>query len=276
MKLTTMALRAGAVITAVLAVLIYAFRAPSLAITKVSLEGKVYLVTGCTIGGIGYETAVILAGEMNATVLCTVRSKDKGDAMMQTATLRLQASRGKISYAIVDFASFQSVRAFAQQAISTLKRLDGIVLNAGMHAPRVQITEDGLNQDIQVNHYSQFLLTRLLEDLLVASAPSRLVIISSGVMYNGVLNRTLYEHAARPQTRGDIPVGHMQGLGPYEDSKLMNVLAANAFAEHFRNRNVDVVATSCAPGTVAVSLCSLASRCALTRMRACTGVDECV
>jgi len=254
MSLTTMALRAGAVIVAGLAVLLYALWAPSLAITKVNLEGKVYLVTGCTTGGIGYETAAILAGDMNATVLCTVRSKDKGEALMQSASPRLQASRGKISYAIVDFASFQSVRAFAQQASSTLKRLDGLVLNAGMHAPRVQITADGLNQDIQVNHYSQFLLARLLEELLVASAPSRLVIISSGAMFTGVLNKTLYEHSARPQTRGDVPLGHMQGMGPYEDSKLMNVLAANAFAEHFRNRKVDVVATSCAPGTVAVSI----------------------
>jgi len=54
-----------------------------------------------------------------------------------------------------------------------------LILNAGVFSPPYQLTEDGLELSYQVNVLSHHYLTRLLQDELKASAPSRVVVVSS-------------------------------------------------------------------------------------------------
>jgi len=229
------------------AALVYNALAPSLALHPVDLTNKRFLVTGCSITGIGYETAAILE-EWNATVLCSMRSKDKANELLAAVAPRLKArkSTGSIRYALVDFTSFASVRAFAVEVLASMPRIDGVVLNAGLHlgpAHGIRTSLDGLDEELQTNHYSQFLLLRLLEERIVQSAPGpRVVFVSSGAMAQGALVRHVYEHTQRPQRRG--------GMQTYQDSKLMNVLSAKAFAERFAQRQVNVTVNSVAPGLV--------------------------
>jgi len=219
-----------------------------LEVRPVDLSGERFLVTGCTVGGLGYETAVELA-EMNATVLCSVRSKEKGHAVLKEAAPRLKSTRGTIEYALVDLTSFKSVRAFAKEVLQRMPKIDGVVFNAGLHLAKSAVTEDGLETEVQVNHYSQFLLARLLEKRVIESAPSTYLFVSSGAYQMGALDRGLYAHASRPQGR----FGQGRGFDTYSDTKLFNVLTANAFARRFKKLGVKVTSNSNAPGFVATN-----------------------
>ena len=85
--------------------------------------GRVALVTGGTIGGLGFAAAKILA-DMNAVVIVTVRSDKKGKEAV--------AKLGKnASYIVCDFASTASIQAAAAK-LGSLERLDLLVLNAGI------------------------------------------------------------------------------------------------------------------------------------------------
>lgn len=54
-----------------------------------------------------------------------------------------------------------------------------LILNAGILTPPHTITEDGLELSYQVNYLSHHYLARLLERVLIRSAPSRIVNVSS-------------------------------------------------------------------------------------------------
>ena len=79
----------------------------------------------------------------------------------------------------MDLASLASVRRFAEAFIAKYDRLDGLVNNAGIMACPEGKTEDSFETQFGVNHLGHFLLTELLLDTLKASAPSRIVCVSS-------------------------------------------------------------------------------------------------
>jgi len=216
-------------------------------------------VTGCTYGGIGFDTALILA-QWNASVICTVRSKDIGEEVVVKTAPLLRGSKGKIEYALVELASFKSVRSLAAELSRRVSRLDGIVLNAGVNYHGSQVSEDGLETLVQVNHYSQFLLVRLLEGKLAESvrlgASPKLVFVSSTAYLSGYLDRELYEHTKRPQGRQDKPDFMGSNLPTYSDTKLMNVLTANKFGERFKSKQINGTSNSCSPGLVRTKMTS--------------------
>lgn len=95
-----------------------------------------------------------------------------------------------------------------------LRRLDVLVLNAGVVRPRRELTVDGLEVDFATNHLSGFLLTQLLGDLLAASAPARLVTVTS----SGHRHVKTIDFDALPTGTNFHP------LRTYSTTKLLNVL----------------------------------------------------
>ena len=71
------------------------------------------------------------------------------------------------------------VRRLAAQVLGTYPRLDVLVNNAGGFWRRRHVTADGLEHTFALNHLAPFLLTSLLLDRLTASAPARIVTLSS-------------------------------------------------------------------------------------------------
>lgn len=140
------------------------------------IVGSRVLVTGGT-SGIGRAAAAELA-RRGAEVMITARDEAKG----QAAASSIRAEAGvDVQVGSLDLSRLDSVRDFAADYARTHARLDVLVNNAGtMTRQRLQ-TSDGLEWTIAVNHLAPFLLTRLLSDLLVASAPSRVVSVSSEV-----------------------------------------------------------------------------------------------
>ena len=139
------------------------------------LTGQVIIVTGAN-SGIGKETAVALAA-MGATVVMTARSRAKGEEALAEVAARSGSDR--IVLGSLDLASFASIRAFASWFLDGYDRLDVLVNNAGLIVDTRQETVEGFELMFGVNHLGHFLLTDLLRERLIASAPSRVVVVSS-------------------------------------------------------------------------------------------------
>ncbi|XP_026580564.1 dehydrogenase/reductase SDR family member 13-like, partial [Pseudonaja textilis] len=138
---------------------------------------------------------------------------------------------------ILDLASLNSVRAFAQTFLASEPRLDILINNAGVI--KAGQTIDDFNQAFQVNHLGHFLLTHLLLNRLKRCAPSRIVILSSSMHIFGKIDfRTIYK-----------PVERMwQTVRSYSNSKLANIVHVRELAKRLEGTNVTCYAVH--PGLV--------------------------
>jgi retinol dehydrogenase 14 len=200
------------------------------------MAGKCVLVTGGT-GGIGKATAIGLAA-LGARVGITGRDQARTMAAAGRHPRRTgQPSRGRLRRGHV---SSGRVRLLAAQVADTYPRLDVLVNNVGGFWAHRHLTADGLERTFALNHLAPFLLTHLLLDCLTASAPARIVTVSSGA------------HAG-----GSIDFGDLQGernysgQRAYSQSKLANVMFTYELAR--RLEGTGVTATVCHPGVVRTS-----------------------
>lgn len=137
------------------------------------LTGRAYVVTGAN-SGTGLATTAQLVRQ-GAHVVAACRRVSAGEE----AAKPLAGSRGSIDVMELDLGSLASVRRFVEAFLSRHERLDGLINNAGvMNTPRGR-TVDGFETQIGINYLGHFLLTELLLDRLKASAPSRVVCVSS-------------------------------------------------------------------------------------------------
>ena len=141
--------------------------------------GKTVVITGAN-SGIGKATATQLA-KMGATVVMACRDKERGDAAL--AEVRAASKNPAVRLMILDLASQASVREFVREFESRYRRLDVLVNNAGVVLNKREMTPDGIVTAFAVNYLSPFLLTNLLLPRLVASAPSRIVNVTSCLLY---------------------------------------------------------------------------------------------
>lgn len=137
--------------------------------------GKVCLVTGAT-GGIGLITAQTLAAR-GAEVVLVSRSADKCASV--AAQIKAQTGNDKVSFIAGDLSSTAQVRSVAERFLAGHDRLDVLVNNAGAVFTTRQESADGYEMTLALNHLNYFHLTQLLLDCLLASAPARVVNVSS-------------------------------------------------------------------------------------------------
>lgn len=197
------------------------------------MEGKTCLVTGAS-NGIGLETAAGLA-KLGATVVMTARSEAKGEEALADVIKR--SGSEKVDLMLVDFASMSSIRKFADEFRSKYDRLDVLVNNAGAVNMRRSETEDGFETTFGVNHLGYFLLTNLLLDTIKASAPARIVNVSSRA------------HKRATMDFDDLNAEKSySGFTVYGRSKLANVLITYELAR--RLDGTGVTANCLHPGVV--------------------------
>ena len=139
-----------------------------------SIKDKQVLVTGGT-SGIGRATAAELA-RRGARV--TITSRVQADAENAAAAISRDTG-GDVDPDVLDLSSPASVGDFAGRYTTRHDRLDVLINNAGTMSGSRRTTEDGFEWTLGVNHLGPFLLTNLLTDLLIASAPARVVTVSS-------------------------------------------------------------------------------------------------
>jgi NAD(P)-dependent dehydrogenase (short-subunit alcohol dehydrogenase family) len=139
------------------------------------MAGKVCLVTGAT-GGIGLITAQKLAAQ-GARVVVVSRSAAKcAEAVTQ---IKAQTGNNQVTYLAGDLSGMAQVRSVAEQFLAQYDRLDVLVNNAGAVFANRQVSADGYEMTMALNHLNYFHLTTLLLDRLLASAPARIVNVSS-------------------------------------------------------------------------------------------------
>lgn len=129
-----------------------------------------------------------------------------------------------------DFASLAAVHGLAADILDRHDRLDVLVNNAGLITPRFARSADGFELTIAVNHLAPFLLTNLLLTRLRASAPARIVIVSSGEHKRARLD---------PATMTDPT--EWTPLSAYGGSKLANI----AFTFALAHRLDPAIVTAC-------------------------------
>ncbi|XP_054931727.1 WW domain-containing oxidoreductase isoform X2 [Dermacentor andersoni] len=195
-----------------------------------NLEGQTAVVTGGS-SGIGLETALTLASH-GCDVVIACRSADAVAKAIAQAKAKKPST--KLSFLPLDLASLQSVRDFATALAQQRQHLDMLILNAGVFAIPHSITEDGFERTFQVNHLGHFYLTMLLEPLLVASVPARVVVLSSES------HRFSFLSAANlSEDRLSNPTGRgFYSMLVYNDTKLCNMLFAAELDRRWGSRGV--------------------------------------
>eukprot|EP01062_Namystynia_karyoxenos_P045605 TRINITY_DN3391_c0_g1_i1.p1 TRINITY_DN3391_c0_g1~~TRINITY_DN3391_c0_g1_i1.p1 ORF type:complete len:310 (+),score=56.32 TRINITY_DN3391_c0_g1_i1:86-1015(+) len=142
---------------------------------------------------------------------------------------------------MLDLNSLKSVRSFAKAFLAEFDRLDSLVLNAGVFVPPYSLSADGLETQFAVNHVAHQLLAQLLQERLVASAPSTVVVLSSNGHY-GVKAKDI------PLTKEVVNNPSVGRYQCYARSKAANVLFAQELSTRISAHGVRVNAVH--PGTV--------------------------
>ena len=198
------------------------------------MTGKTVVITGAS-SGIGLETARALAMQ-GAKLVLVVRSQERGEAAI--ATIRQSAPTVDASLVLADLYSLAEVRR-AGAELRALPRIDVLVNNAGLIHGHRELTVDGFEKTFALNHLAPFLLTYELKDKLAASAPARVVTVSS----NGhrISQLSWDTVATRERWPGQTLV--------YGASKLCNIWFAREAARKFAGKGV--TSNSLHPGPVA-------------------------
>ena len=142
---------------------------------KEHMNGKICLVTGGT-NGIGKATAQALA-RMGATVVIVGRNPAKCAAVV--SEIKRLSGNDAVEALIADLSIMAEVRQAADQFKAKYQKLHVLVNNAGGAFGKRQVTSEGFEKTFALNHLNYFLLTRLLLDTLKASAPARIINVSS-------------------------------------------------------------------------------------------------
>ncbi len=198
------------------------------------LEGRTILITGANTG-IGRATALEL-GRRGATLYLACRTEAKARPVMDEIRAN---GNDDVHFLPLDLGSLASVRACAEAFLAEERPLHVLINNAGL-AGHDGSTEDGFEKTFGVNHLGHYLLTELLLERLKASAPARIVNVSSKAHYKA---RSIDWDALQKPKQTTV------GLAEYEVSKLCNVLHANELAR--RLEGTGVTTYSLHPGVIA-------------------------
>jgi len=198
---------------------------------KEYMNGKICLVTGGT-NGIGKATAQALA-QMGATVVIVGRDAQK--AARVTGEIRAASGNQNVDWLLADLSSQQDIRRLAAEFKTKYPHLHVLLNNAGGTFSIRQLSVDGIEMTFALNHLAYFLLTNLLLEPMVASAPARIINVSSDAHSGGKID---FENLQGERS--------YSSFGPYGNSKLANILFTTELAR--RLEGTGVTANALHPG----------------------------
>lgn len=204
------------------------------------LSGMICLVTGANSGLGKVVTKELAARGAGVAMLC--RSRDRGETARREIASNVAGA--DLSLRLVDLASLGDVRRVAAELSDEFLRVDLLVNNAGIYLARREVTEDGFEKTLAVNHLAHFLLTHLLLPRLRAGG-GRVVNVSSAAHRSARLRRAPLESIIRGE-------GDYDGFRAYGDSKAANILFTRELARRRGDDGLTAVAVH--PGMVATRI----------------------
>ena len=224
------------------------------------LTGKVVAITGTTSGSLGYYVAKAAVAKKAKLVLLLNRESSRS-AKTEADVKEGAGEETTVKTIPTDLLSFESVKK-AAAVISEISEknggLDVLCCNAGIMAMEDKRSVDGFDVQMQANHLSHYLLTKMCMSSLEKAAESRgearIVFHSSSARYGEDLESKYFEKSDPGTLGGDTSdakqmfLGHKGSWTRYHQSKLANSVFAMALHDKLQEKGSKVKALSCDPG----------------------------
>ncbi|XP_045024830.1 retinol dehydrogenase 13 isoform X1 [Daphnia magna] len=212
------------------------------------LTGKTVIITGANTG-IGKETAIDLA-KRGARVILACRDPKKA-AIAKDDIIRESGNKNVVIRQL-DLASLKSVRKFAADILKSELRLDVLINNAGCATIEKTLTEDGLEYQMQSNHFGHFLLTNLLLGLIIKTGTARIINVSSEA--HRMAKRLNLDDLTFDREPADSKI-----LRIYGATKLCNILFSKELAKKLEPFGKNITVNALHPGVVHTEVQSVPS-----------------
>jgi NAD(P)-dependent dehydrogenase (short-subunit alcohol dehydrogenase family) len=202
------------------------------------MTGKNVLITGGA-RGMGRETARMLA-TLGAHIIIVDWEGESGTRLRDEIN---ELGLGSAEFQYCDISDLAAVREFAAQVLAEYQCLDVLLCNAGITDPVYRRTPQGFEHHVATCHLAHFLLVHLLRDLLVESAPARIIMISSeahkagdGLDFEDLNNAKLWPEPGRASNNA--------AFAAYHRAKLSNLYFMYEMAERLAGTGVTINAIS--------------------------------
>uniref|UniRef100_A0A0A9Z186 Retinol dehydrogenase 11 n=1 Tax=Lygus hesperus TaxID=30085 RepID=A0A0A9Z186_LYGHE len=210
--------------------------------SQARLDGKTAIITGSNTG-IGKETALdFVKRGAKVFMACRDLSKAKKAATDIQRSVEHLENCGEVIVVKLDLSSLSSVRECAAEILATETRIHLLINNAGVMMCPWGLTVDGFEMHFGTNHLGHFLFTLLLLPTILASAPARIVNVSS--LAHALANSMEYDDINLKKSYSPVSA--------YGRSKLANVLFTKELARKLRGTGVTVYCLH--PGVVSTEL----------------------
>ena len=207
-----------------------------------NLNGKTYVITGANAGA-GFEAAKILLSK-NAEVVMLNRNEKKSAKAIDRLKEQFGAN-AKVSFIKMDLAELSSVRHAAKKAIERVPKIDALICNAAVaQVAKQELTPDGFESQLGINHYGHFLLANLLFDKIEQTSGRIVVVASEG-----------YKMGLKTIQFGDMNFDkNYHPNNTYCHSKLAQMMFAYELQNRIEEANKNVKVYVCHPGASKTSL----------------------
>ncbi len=189
------------------------------------MKGRIVLITGAS-DGIGKKAAEELA-KLGANLILHGRNREKTQGVVDL--IRSQVPEAVIDIEIADLSSFDQIDAMTQRLHHKYDRIDVLVNNAGVQLHDFELSEDGYENTLAINHLAYFLITSNLIDLVARSDYSRIVNVASGMHYRAELD---FDNLQAEKGYSLYPI--------YAQSKLCNVMFTYYLADKLQDSRITV------------------------------------
>jgi len=196
----------------------------------------VIALTGST-NGLGRLVALELARK-GAHLALVVRNQAKANALR--TQIEQAAPGAKVEIFLADLSLLADVYRVGRQIDAYYPRIDVLINNAGVHAFSQRVTSEGLSEMTVVNYLAPWLLTDLLRENLLASAPARIVTVASRAS-NHAGNQSPVRYLGETE-----PYSRRESSQRYGWTKLLDIMFTQELGRQLEGTGVAV--TCCCPG----------------------------